>query len=61
MGIRGLFRGLLPIGALLLTPWMALAAPDVVASLQPVHSLAAGVMQGVGQPRSVSHGRRFAA
>jgi len=43
-------RGLLPIGALLLAPWIALAAPNVVASLQPVHSLAAGVMQGVGQP-----------
>ncbi|MFZ1830204.1 MAG: zinc ABC transporter substrate-binding protein [Candidatus Competibacteraceae bacterium] len=42
---------LLPMGVLLLAPWMALAAPDVVTSLQPVHSLAAGVMQGVGQPR----------
>ena len=50
MRIRGLFRGLLPIGALLL-PWIALAAPNVVASLQPVHSLAAAVMHGVGQPR----------
>ena len=47
MGIRWL----LPIGALLLAPWMALAAPNVVASIQPVHSLAAGVMQGVGEPR----------
>lgn len=44
-------RWLLPIGALLLAPWMALAAPNVVASIQPVHSLAAGVMQGVGEPR----------
>ena len=50
MRISGLFRGLLPIGALLL-PWIALAAPNVVASLQPVHSLAAAVMHGVGQPR----------
>lgn len=47
MGIRGL----LSIGALLLAPWIAWATPHVVASLQPVHSLAAGVMQGVGQPR----------
>lgn len=27
------------------------AAPVVVASIQPIHSLAAGVMQGVGEPR----------
>ena len=47
MGIRWL----LSIGALLLAPWMALAAPNVVASIQPVHSLATGVMQGVGEPR----------
>lgn len=38
------------IGLLWLMPWLALAAPAVVASLQPVHSLVAGVMQGVGQP-----------
>ncbi len=47
-------HGWLSIGAGLLAPWVmlaALAAPNVVASLQPVHSLAAGVMQGVGQPR----------
>lgn len=44
-------RWLLPIGALLLAPWMALAAPHVVASIPPVHSLTAGVMQGVGKPR----------
>jgi zinc transport system substrate-binding protein len=44
-------RRLLLMGVLLLAPWMALAAPDVVTSLQPVHSLAAGVMRGVGQPR----------
>ena len=47
MGIRWL----LPIGALLLAPWMALAAPNVVASIQPVHSLVAGVMHGMGEPR----------
>lgn len=47
MKIRRLFL----LGVLLLAPWMALAAPDVVTSLQPVHSLVAGVMQGVGQPR----------
>ncbi len=40
------------VGAWLLTPWSVLAAPlNVVASIQPVHSLVAGVMQGVGEPR----------
>lgn len=35
--------------ALAATP--ALAAPRVVASIQPVHALVAGVMQGVAEPR----------
>lgn len=47
MGIQGF----LLIGALLLAHGMALAAPHVVASIQPIHSLAAGVMRDVGEPR----------
>ena len=39
------------LGGLLLLPLVALAAPpQVAASLKPVHSLVAGVMQGVGEP-----------
>lgn len=45
------FRWLLILGVLALTPAIASAAPNVVVSLAPLHSLAAGVMRGVGQPR----------
>ena len=39
------------IGVLLFVPLLAVAAqPLVVASIKPVHALAAGVMQGVGEP-----------
>ena len=39
------------LGGLLLLPLLALAAePQVAASIKPVHSLVAGVMQGVGEP-----------
>lgn len=49
MGIRWL---LLIISALLLAPWVAFAAqPNIIVSIPPVHSLTAGVMQGVGKPR----------
>lgn len=34
----------------------AWAAPDVVASIKPLHSLAAGVMQGVAKPRLLVSG-----
>lgn len=34
----------------------ALAAPDVVASIKPIHSLVAGVMQGVGEPKLIVEG-----
>jgi len=45
-------RDWLLIGAAWLAPWSLLAAQlNVVASIHPVHSLAAGVMQGVGEPR----------
>lgn len=42
---------LLTLGVLALTPGIAPAIPNVVASLAPVHSLAAGVMHGIGQPQ----------
>ncbi len=46
-----LLSGLLG-GSLLLVPWFAWAAElHVVASIKPVYSLVAGVMQGVGEPR----------
>ncbi len=39
------------LGGLLLLPLVVLAAqPQVAASIKPVHSLVAGVMQGVGEP-----------
>lgn len=36
---------------LLLLPGVVAAAPNVVVTIAPVHSLVAGVMQGVGEPR----------
>ncbi|MEI2773496.1 MAG: zinc ABC transporter substrate-binding protein [Candidatus Competibacter sp.] len=39
------------LGLLWLLPLIALAEPKVVASIKPVHSLVAGVMQGIGEPR----------
>jgi len=36
--------------AFMLTTSSALAAPRVVASIKPIHSIAASVMQGVGEP-----------
>lgn len=34
----------------------ALAAPEVIASIKPVHSLVAGVMEGVGEPALILEG-----
>lgn len=34
----------------------ALAAPEVVASIKPVHSLVAAIMQGVGEPKLIVEG-----
>ena len=48
--------GLLALGALSL-PWYALATPQVVASLLPIHSLVAGVMEGVAQPQLLITGK----
>ncbi|PPJ46463.1 zinc ABC transporter substrate-binding protein [Rhizobium sp. KAs_5_22] len=42
--------------ALLLTPTLALAAPQVVVSIKPIHSLVAAIMQGVGEPELIVEG-----
>lgn len=42
--------------ALLLTPTLALAAPQVVVSIKPIHSLVAAIMQGVGEPSLIVEG-----
>ncbi|MBC7151905.1 MAG: zinc ABC transporter substrate-binding protein ZnuA [Rhizobium sp.] len=42
--------------ALLLTPSLALAAPQVVVSIKPIHSLVAAIMQGVGEPSLIVEG-----
>lgn len=44
------------LGLLLFPPLAALAELRVVASIKPVHSLAAGVMQGIGEPRLLVQG-----
>ena len=41
---------ILALGGLLSTAAPALGAPKVVTSIKPVHSLVAGVMQGIGEP-----------
>jgi zinc transport system substrate-binding protein len=51
---RALRKGL-ALGALLASP-AAADAPQVVASIKPVHSLVAGVMQGVAEPALVVQG-----
>ncbi len=44
-------------GLLVAAPWAPVrAAPDVVASIKPVHSLVAGVMDGVGTPKLLMTG-----
>ncbi|MHA7970960.1 zinc ABC transporter substrate-binding protein ZnuA [Rhizobium sp. CAU 1783] len=42
--------------ALFLSPTLALAAPQVVVSIKPIHSLVAAVMQGVGEPSLIVEG-----
>ena len=44
------------LGLLLFLPLAALAEPRVVASIKPVHSLVASVMQGVGEPSLLVRG-----
>ena len=39
-----------------LAPSLAIAAPDVVVSIKPIHSLVAGVMAGIGEPQLIVAG-----
>jgi zinc transport system substrate-binding protein len=41
---------------LFLSPTLASAAPDVVVSIKPVHSLVASIMKGVGEPALIVEG-----
>ncbi len=41
---------------LFLSPALASAAPDVVVSIKPVHSLVASIMKGVGEPALIVEG-----
>src|SRR5690554_5485103 len=51
-------KSILPLATALLlaTASPVLAAPSVLASLKPVHSLVAGVMEGVGEPQLLVQG-----
>ena len=48
---RRFFVRLFLLAALALAPGMVQAAPSVVVTIRPLHSLAAMVMQGVGEPQ----------
>jgi zinc transport system substrate-binding protein len=50
VSVPSFHRTLLVLAAPLLLATAAAAEPQVVASIRPVHSLVAGVMQGVGEP-----------
>lgn len=41
---------------LFLSPAFAMAAPDVVVSIKPIHSLVASIMKGVGEPSLIVEG-----
>jgi zinc transport system substrate-binding protein len=41
---------------LILSPSLASAAPDVVVSIKPIHSLVASIMKGVGEPSLIVEG-----
>lgn len=47
---------IVPAAFALLAANPALAAPNVLASLKPIHSLVAGVMEGVGEPNLLVEG-----
>ena len=49
-------RVVMILAALLLTAMPASAAPRVVVSLAPLHSLVAGIMEGVGTPELLVRG-----
>jgi zinc transport system substrate-binding protein len=53
---RALAQGLLVSVAVVGAPLAAAAAPDVIASIKPVHSLVAAVMAGVGEPAVIIDG-----
>jgi zinc transport system substrate-binding protein len=54
---RGRFLGAVAMACLaVLTARNAAAAPRVMASIQPIHSLVAGVMRGVGSPGLIVQG-----
>jgi zinc transport system substrate-binding protein len=44
------------VAALLLSPAIAMAEPQVVVSIKPIHSLVASIMKGVGEPSLVVEG-----
>lgn len=44
------------VAALCLLPGVAFSAPQVVASVKPIHSLVASVMKGVGEPALIVEG-----
>lgn len=44
------------VAALILAPTMAMAEPQVVVSIKPIHSLVASIMKGVGEPTLVVEG-----
>jgi zinc transport system substrate-binding protein len=52
---RSLMPFLVIFGLLLPSPLLH-AAPSVVASIKPIHSLIAGIMQGVGEPALLMRG-----
>ena len=43
-------------GTVLLSPLRALAAPEVVVSIKPIHSLVASIMEGVAEPELILKG-----
>lgn len=54
--LYGLRVGLLSAAVLLSSPALAEQSPGVVASIKPVHSLVAAVMEGVGTPHLIIEG-----
>ncbi|MDX5591944.1 zinc ABC transporter substrate-binding protein [Pseudovibrio sp. SPO723] len=54
--MRTLASSLLAAGSFLALGAQAYSAPDVVVTIKPIHSLAAGVMKGVGEPKLLVEG-----
>lgn len=53
---QSLFRAAASVAALLVMPSLASAEMRVVASVKPIHSLVAAIMQGVGEPSLIVGG-----